>query len=160
MITVVWWCARERMAVDETGTGTAQAGLHCRWNRVVGVAAYGRAAQRCRQTIGTRRRLRMRYSMPSPCSATQARCNSVQLQGCTRGDGGVTAPNDDARVALRQSCDEGWPLPSALETPCIVGKMSETFGARRVLLSCLSSAWKPRTGLRCVEDQESVVYAG
>jgi hypothetical protein len=34
----------------------------------------------------------MRYSMPSPCSATQARCHSVQAQGWTRGDGGGTAP--------------------------------------------------------------------
>jgi hypothetical protein len=68
----------------------------------------------------------MRYSMASPSSATQGRCNSVQLQGWTRGDGGGgTAPYSQthsppevpsatglrARFALRQSCDEGWRLP-------------------------------------------------
>jgi hypothetical protein len=134
------------MAVDETGTGTAQAGRHCRWNRVMGVAAYGRAAQRCRQTIGTRRRLRMRYSMPSPCSATQARCHSVQAQGWTRGDGGGTAPYE----MLESPCGNramraGAAVVFALHRRRDVGE----FWAWRVLLSCLSSAWAPRTGLRC-----------
>ena len=44
----------------------------------------GTAAPRWTPTIGRQRRLRMRYSMPSPSSATQGRCNSVQLQGWTR----------------------------------------------------------------------------
>ena len=103
----------------------------------------------------------MRYSMASPSSATQGRCNSVQLQGWTRGDGGGTAPYRrtsllesrpatglPARIALRQSCDEGWQLPWRVpEVPCMprmVGEISESFGAWLMLLS---SAWEPRTGL-------------
>lgn len=96
---------RARLIVDERrdeAHGYRHAYIHCRYNRVVGVAAYGRAALRWRRTIGRQRRLRMRYSMASPSSATQGRCNSVALQGWTRGDGGGTAPYSLASTSARE----------------------------------------------------------
>ena len=98
------------MIVDERrdeAHGYRHAYIHCRYNRVVGVAAYGRAALRWRRTIGRQRRLRMRYSMASPSSATQGRCNSV---GCRAGLAAMVEGRlrtlDRARVYERTVCHE------------------------------------------------------
>ena len=104
----------------------------------------------------------MRYSMASPCSATQGRCSSVLLQGWrAQGGGEGTALYEEpvaiARGVLRQSCDEGWRAPLL---PCITLQrgVGEFCAWLVPLLSCLSSAWAPGQG--CGVWRGSVERAG
>jgi hypothetical protein len=151
-------------------TQTYRHRTHCRYNRVEGVAAYGRAALRWRRTIGRQRRLRMRYSMASPSSATQGRCNSVAVAGLDSRrwwrDGSVLSP---ARVHVRtvsrlsachepkqlldsrcgnRGMDSGMDCVPALHASHgsnLVGETSESFGPW-LRLCCCQARGRPGQG--------------
>lgn len=152
-----------------TGQAQARTGwTHCRYNRVEGVAAYGRAAQRCRRTIGSSGGSGC-ATVWHRCSATQARDHSVQVASGL--PVAVRVTGLASRRWWRDGSVRGYDL---LESPCgnrarglAAAVVAITlhrrrdvgeFWAWRVLLSCLSSAWAPRTGLW--RGEESVVCAG
>lgn len=112
------------------------------------MAAYGRAAQRCRRTIGTQRRLRMRYGMASMlCKPSPGPFRAGSIASCRAGLAATVEGRLRTRCSRRCVAIGRWGLAAAVDALHHRRRDVGEFWARRVLLSCLSSAWAPRSGL-------------